>query len=72
MDLSDPRFQRKTIPWTKLEADGFEARAVMKEAQRQRNWSLARKAEHRWHNLKKLAEQASQNKTKTLDQKGES
>ena len=34
MDLSDERFHRK----------------VMKEAQKQRMWMLARKAEHRWHN----------------------
>ena len=72
MDLSDPRFQRKTIPWAKLEADGFEARAVMKEAQRQRNWCLARKAEYRWNNLKRLAEQASQKQTKTQNQRGDS
>ena len=72
MDLSDPRFQRKTIPWAKLEADGFEARAEMKEAQRQRNWSLARKAAYRWNYLKRLAEQVSQKQTKTQNQRGDS
>tara|TARA_R100001126_G_scaffold94460_1_gene65461 strand:- start:212 stop:388 length:177 start_codon:yes stop_codon:yes gene_type:complete len=50
MDLSDERFHRKCIPWSKLEAEGVEARKVMKEAQKQRMWILARKAEHRWHN----------------------
>ena len=48
MDLSDERFHRKVIPWAKLEA--VDARKVMKEAQKQRMWMLARKAEHRWHN----------------------
>lgn len=50
MDLSDTRFHRKVIPWAKLEAEGVDARMVMKEAQKQRMWVLARKAEHRWHN----------------------
>ena len=50
MDLSDTRFHRKVIPWAKLEAEGVDARKVMKEAQKQRMWVLARKAEHRWHN----------------------
>ena len=56
MDLSDARFHRKVIPWAKLEAEGVEARKVMKEAQKQRMWVLARKAEHRWHNNKRLSE----------------
>ena len=50
MDLSDERFHQKTIPWAKLESEGIDARKVMKEAQKQRMWMLARKAEHRWHN----------------------
>ena len=52
MDLSDERFHRKTIPWAKLEAEGVEARTVMKEAQKQRMWKLAKKAEHRINNQK--------------------
>jgi hypothetical protein len=52
MDLSDPRFHQRTIPWVKLEAEGIEPREVMKEAQRQRKWMLARKAEHRWNNTR--------------------
>ena len=59
MDLSDARFHRKVIPWRKLEAEGVEARKVMKEAQKQRMWILARKAEHRWVN-QKLKESRSQ------------
>ena len=59
MDLSDARFHRKVIPWAKLEAEGVEARKVMKEAQKQRMWVLARKAEHRWVN-QKLKEARSQ------------
>ena len=51
MDLSDERFHRKTIPWTQLEAEGVEPRKVMKEAQVQRNWTLARKAEHRHNHM---------------------
>ena len=56
MDLSDERFHRKSITWAKLEAEGVEARKVMKEAQKQRMWVLARKAEHRWQNTTRLAE----------------
>jgi hypothetical protein len=59
MDLSDARFHRKVIPWAKLEAEGVDARKVMKEAQKQRMWILARKAEHRWVN-QKLQESRSQ------------
>ena len=59
MDLNDERFHRKTIPWDKLEAEGVEARKVMKEAQKQRMWVLARKAEGRWVN-QKLKESRSQ------------
>tara|TARA_R100001086_G_scaffold242726_1_gene170698 strand:- start:3213 stop:3392 length:180 start_codon:yes stop_codon:yes gene_type:complete len=50
MDLSDERFHMRTIPWAKLETEGVDARKVMKEAQKQKMWKLARKAEHRWHN----------------------
>jgi hypothetical protein len=50
MDLSDPRFHQRTIPWSKLEAEGVEPRKVMKEAQKKKLWVLARKAQHRWHN----------------------
>jgi hypothetical protein len=50
MDLSDERFHMRTIPWAKLEAEGVDARKVMKEAQKQKMWKLARKAELRWHN----------------------
>ena len=42
MDLSDERFHRKCIPWSKLEAEGVEPRKVMKEAQKQKMWVLAR------------------------------
>ena len=59
MDLNDARFHRKTIPWAKLESEGVDARKVMKEAQKQRMWVLARKAEHRWVN-EKLKESRSQ------------
>ena len=51
MDLSDERFHRKTIPWTQLESEGYEPRKVMKEAQVQRFWILARKAEHRLNHV---------------------
>ena len=51
MDLSDERFHRKNIPWTQLEKEGVEARKVMKEAQVQRMWTLARKAEHRYNHV---------------------
>jgi len=50
MDLSDERFHRRTVPWTKLESEGVDARKVMKEAQRQGMWVLAKKAEHRLSN----------------------
>ncbi|QDP63137.1 MAG: hypothetical protein GOVbin2277_64 [Prokaryotic dsDNA virus sp.] len=56
MDLNDARFHRKVIPWRKLEAEGIEPRKVMKEAQKQKMWVLARKAEHRWQNNLRLAE----------------
>tara|TARA_R100001129_G_scaffold179691_1_gene156785 strand:- start:995 stop:1165 length:171 start_codon:yes stop_codon:yes gene_type:complete len=56
MDLSDERFHMRTIPWAKLESEGVRPREVMKEAQKQRMWMLARKAEHRWHNNKRLSE----------------
>jgi len=56
MDLSDKRFHLKTIPWAKLESEGVDPRKVMKEAQVQKMWILARKAEHRWHNNQRLAE----------------
>ena len=51
MDLSDDRFHRKSIPWTELEAEGVEPRKVMKQAQVQRFWTLARKAEHRHNHM---------------------
>ena len=51
MDLSDERFHRKNIPWTQLESEGYEPRKVMKEAQVQRYWILARKAEHRFNHV---------------------
>ena len=50
MDLSDERFHMRTIPWAKLEDEGVDARKVMKEAQKQKMWKLARKAALRWHN----------------------
>ena len=56
MDLSDARFHLKTIPWARLEAEGVEPRKVMKEAQKQKMWKLARKAEHRWQNRLRSAQ----------------
>lgn len=56
MDLSDARFHMKTIPWARLEAEGVEPRKVMKEAQKQKMWKLARKAEHRWQNRLRSAQ----------------
>lgn len=49
MDLSDERFHMRSIPWVKLEAEGVDPKKVMKEAQKQKMWMLARKAEHRWN-----------------------
>ncbi len=58
-DLMDAGVHRECIAWAKLEAEGVEARKGMKEAQKQRMWILARKAEHRWVN-QKLKESRSQ------------
>ena len=56
MDLNDERFHMRTIPWSKLEAEGVEPRKVMKEAQKHRMWALARKAEHRWYCQRRKSE----------------
>jgi hypothetical protein len=62
MDLSDERFHMRTIPWAKLEAEGVDARKVMKEAQIQKMWILARKAEHRYNNMSLKLEREQESK----------
>jgi hypothetical protein len=62
MDLSDERYHRKTIPWTQLEAEGVKPRKVMKEAQVQKMWILARKAEHRYNNMSLKLEREQESK----------
>lgn len=52
IDLKDERFYRRRIPWDSLAEDGYEPKIVMLEAQKKKMWTLARKAEHRWHNQK--------------------
>ncbi len=50
MDLTDERFHRKRIPWKSLVADGYRASEVLKAAQWQGMWKLARSAKHRLEN----------------------
>tara|TARA_R100000353_G_scaffold112196_1_gene80415 strand:- start:278 stop:463 length:186 start_codon:yes stop_codon:yes gene_type:complete len=53
MDLSDPRFEKRRVPWEKLVAEGYDPQAVMLEAQRQGKNSLARKARMRLSNQRR-------------------
>tara|TARA_Y100000114_G_scaffold98554_2_gene91740 strand:- start:4602 stop:4787 length:186 start_codon:yes stop_codon:yes gene_type:complete len=56
MDLSDPRFEKRRVPWEKLVAEGYDPKAVMLEAQRQGKNSLARKARMRLSNQRRTEE----------------
>ena len=47
MNLLDERLHGKRIPWKRLEAEGYEPKRVMLEAQKQRMWLLARRAHER-------------------------
>lgn len=51
IDLSDERFDRKRIPWKSLIADGYSPREVLKAAQWQGRWKLARSAKARLENF---------------------
>lgn len=50
MDLSDPRLHKKRVPWEQLTREGYDARQVMIEAQKQGMYRLARLAKFRMRN----------------------
>jgi hypothetical protein len=50
INLNDERLHRRRIPWETLVREGYEPKKVMLEAQKQRMWTLAKKAEHRLSN----------------------
>lgn len=54
MDLTDPRFHKRKIHWASLVRDGYNPKQVMKEAQRQGLWRLARSAATKIENDKRL------------------
>ena len=52
MNLEDPRFHRKRIPWPELESEGYDPRVVMLEAQKKKMYLLGRRAQDRIRNKK--------------------
>ena len=64
MNLLDERFHRKRIPWKKLEAEGYDPKKVMVEAQKQKLWQLARRAYNRVVNTKSTLERPNAERKK--------
>ena len=53
MDRTDERLHKRRVPWSKLVDEGYDPRTVMREAQKQGLYRLARSAKHRIENQQK-------------------
>ena len=60
MDLSDERLHKRRVPWSKLVAEGYGPRTVMREAQKQGLHALASKARTRIDNQRRERQKKQQ------------